>query len=121
MQSTSTEKRWRGLIVDQEKSGLSVREFAEERGMSPWSLYSWRSKLGYGRGRRGPKPPAHRPLREEDQGLVAVDVVGPDGSPELEAGAGYQVELGGGLRVRVPSGFDERELARLVSVLRSSC
>ena len=31
-------------IQEQEASGLNVKEFAKQRGISPWSLYDWKRK-----------------------------------------------------------------------------
>jgi len=98
---------------------VSVREFAEERGLSPWSLYGWRSKIG--RGARGRRKQAlrrsGRPARAEE--LVAVEIVGREGPGD--PGKGFELELGGGMLVRIPPGFDESELRRLISAVRSWC
>jgi hypothetical protein len=37
---------WRELVSRQERSGLSVQAFCRREGISAWSLYSWRSRLG---------------------------------------------------------------------------
>ena len=34
------------LLAEQEASGLNLVEFARARGLSPWTLYGWRRKLG---------------------------------------------------------------------------
>jgi hypothetical protein len=120
MQSTTTERRWRTVIAEQERSGLSVREFAEERGLSPWSLYTWRSKLGLAGRRRSVKAGRRSRRSEIPQDLVAVEIVGGATSPQVEELA-FEIDLGRGVRVRVPSGFDGDELARLLSTLQSSC
>jgi transposase-like protein len=52
----SSESKWRALISEQERSGLSVREFADVHGITPSTLYWWRSKRKrpvYPSGRRG--------------------------------------------------------------------
>jgi len=120
MSSEITEKRWRRLVADQERSGLSVREFAESRGLSPWSLYGWRSRLG--RARRGSRKPGGEGgrQRERAQELVAVEIVGREEGGRGPSGGEFELELGG-VVVRVPRGFDESELRRLMSAVRSSC
>jgi len=121
MRPETTEQYWRDLIAEQERSGQTVRAFAEERGLSAWSLYGWRSRLGRGRGatgrgsRRRRRPPA-----EAEQALVAVDVTGAS-RPAAEEADAFELELEGGVRVRVPRGFDGEELARLLSAVRTSC
>lgn len=120
MKPSKTEARWRQLIAEQERSGRSVREFAEERGISPWSLYGWRSRLGVSGGRRRGRTARRRDVDEAE--LVAVDVVGGRGrsatTSELEPE--LLIELGD-VRVRVARGFDANEVAGLVRVLRESC
>jgi hypothetical protein len=121
MKPSETEARWRRLIAEQRRSGQSVREFAEEKGVSAWSLYGWRSRLGIVRCPKGRERKAAR-CREvaAEAELVPVDVVG--GEPDGVVGSQplLEVEIGD-VRVRVPRGFDAEELGRLVSVLRASC
>lgn len=121
MKPSKTEARWRRLIAEQERSGQSVREFAEERELSAWSLYGWRSRLGLSgrRGRAGQSKGAGR--RTNEAQLVPVEVVGPATAAGSGSERDFEVELGAGIRVHVPGGFDAEELLRLVSVLRASC
>lgn len=122
METTSAEQRWRALIAEQERSGLSVRDFARQRELSPWSLYGWRSKLGLGRMRSNVgTAPTRRRRSEPYRDLVVVDVVGPDARSGSRESDGFELELDHGVRVHVPRGFDDGELVRLVRALRSSC
>ena len=41
----TTEAKWRALIAAQEKNGLTVREFAELRGITAATLCWWRSPV----------------------------------------------------------------------------
>ncbi len=121
MGQQSREQYWRGLIAEQERSGQTAREFAEERGLSPWSLYGWRSRLGVaGDRKRGGRGTAGRHDVPAEAELVAVDVVGGGSGGEVGSLPLFEVEIGEAL-VRVPRDFDAEELARLVSVLRVSC
>lgn len=47
MGRTSIEKAefWRFVVREQSRSGLNVREFCHQEGMSEASLYQWRKKL----------------------------------------------------------------------------
>jgi hypothetical protein len=42
MESTSAARRWSALIAQQERSGLSIRQFARERGLNANTLAWWR-------------------------------------------------------------------------------
>jgi len=89
----TTESKWRGLIAEQEASGLTVREFAAGRGLSASTLFWWRSRLR----REG------RSVAE----LVPVEVT------ELPAIASTAIELvvGDDVVLRLPRGFDESDFA----------
>jgi len=103
------EGRWRALIREQERSGLSVSEFARRRGVSVATLYWWRSQLS----RRGGRGRATR--------LMAVEVVG---SKEVDPSSGdrdFELELSGGRRLRVPARFDAEALSRLIVAVERAC
>jgi hypothetical protein len=100
---------YRELLAEQEASGRSVRAFATERGLSPWTLYGWRGKLGRSRRRRVAENAASK-----ESGFVAVDVVG--GS---RGGSDFEVELADGVRVRVARDVAMVRLVELVRALRS--
>ena len=90
-----------------EDRGGSLRAFAAERGLSVWTFYDWRRRLGRTRRRsRG------------TSGLVAVDVV-EEARPASEATDGFEVILSDGCRVRVPVNFAAARLVELIAVLRS--
>ena len=107
------EAYYRRLLTEQEASGRSLRAFAAERGLSAWTLYGWRGKLGRSKRRA---PARSGPSRAA--GFVAVDVV--DGSrPGAEGTSGFEVLLADGCRVRVPRDIAIEHLAELVRALRS--
>lgn len=87
----------------QEESSLTVREFAELRGITPTTFYWWRSEL-----------------RRRSSGLVAVQVVESDAATEPPpiSHAPFELAVGSSMTLRIPTGFDVDELRRLVSVLR---
>ncbi len=45
MSDTPAARRWRPIIAEQERSGLSIRKFAESRGYKASTLAWWRSRL----------------------------------------------------------------------------
>jgi transposase-like protein len=101
----TTEAKWRRLIAAQSKSGLTVREFAAAQGIAAATLYWWRSKLG--RDHRGGAQ------------LVPVEVI--ERPTELDSGAAsgsFELRVDGSMTLRVPAGFDEAELRRLIRALR---
>ena len=105
------EAYYRELLSEQETSGRTVRAFAAERGLSPWTLYGWRVKLGRARPRQGSRRAAPR---GSGSGFVAVDVVGgAQGVSDIE------VVLADGCRVCVPRDIATERLAELVRALRS--
>jgi hypothetical protein len=96
---------WYSAALDaQARSGLSVSDYAEQIGVTGWTLYDWRRRLGGGGVR--------------DRGkLVEVTVARSMGA---EGGGGMVVRVGDGRRsIEVPRGFDGDDLRRLVAVLES--
>ena len=57
MARPETEKRWTEIIDQHEASGLSIRAFAQRKGVNPSTLAWWRSRLGraVSRGKRKSK------------------------------------------------------------------
>lgn len=88
------------LLARRERLGLTFRELSDETGIPIPTLSYWASKF----------------RREEPEAtLVPVTVV------EEPAESGLTIETYDGLRVRVEAGFDPQLLARVLSILRSSC
>jgi hypothetical protein len=106
----SAAEQWAKRVERLERSGLSIRTFAEREGLKAGSLSFWKWKLGQDRGRGGAAaataPVSFIELRAEAGAL-------PPGQP-------FEVELRSGRRVRVAAGFDAAELARLVVVLEEA-
>jgi transposase-like protein len=86
----------RGLIAEQETSGLSASRFARERGMSAWTLHNWKRRL-----REESTEVASRQAFVE---LQVADAAGP--------GLPIMVELATESRVLVPRGFEGEHLRR---------
>lgn len=100
----TTEQEWRARVDEQERSGLTVREFARQRGLNGNTLSWWRSKL--------------RRNRAQETAMVPVEVV--DGDP---VGGPAQLELvhRSGVVLRLPRGFDASDLRRVLAVLEQRC
>lgn len=90
------------LLRELEASGGSLAAFARERGLSPWKLYE---------ARRGSTTDAKPKRRRRRKDLVPVRVVDDRKIEPLE------LVLASGHRLRIPAGFDESSLRRLMGVL----
>jgi transposase len=102
---TSKERFWRRMMRQWRGSGLSVRAFCDEQGLSEPSLYAWR-----------------RALAERDAAAVRfVPVqVTPESKPPVTADGvpgAVELVLGAGRRLRIGPGFDGPTLIRLLALL----
>jgi transposase-like protein len=100
-------RRWR-------ESGTAARAFANEHGVTPWTLYYWRERLA------NEEQPARRPrrgtrVRPKKTTLVPVRVVPDDSTGALE------LILTTGDRVRVPARVAVDTLRQVVQILRAAC
>ena len=106
----SAAEQWAKRVALLERSGLSIRTFAEREGLKAGSLSFWKWKLGQDRGGksagRQASPVSFVELRAEPAAGSSVQP--------------FEVELRSGRRVRVAAGFDAAELARLVVVLEEA-
>ena len=100
--SPERERFWRAAVAGHKQSGLSVRAFCVDRGLSEPSFYAWWRELAQ-RGRATPSAAPFVPVQ------VVVDSV-------------VEVVLPSGVVVRVPLATDAMAVARLVAALGSpSC
>jgi|JI8StandDraft_1071087.scaffolds.fasta_scaffold368497_1 hypothetical protein len=98
------------LISEQERSGLSVREFAERRGVRTSTLNWWRWNLR----RRSVGVSSESSVRGA---MIPVTVVN-DREERASPGSTILVRLPDGLEIEVSSGFDGGEIKRLIEALR---
>lgn len=109
---------WAKRVERWQQSGLTAKEFATELDVSPKSLSFWKWKLHRegdsaadacsvedGHSRTTERAAASRP------GFLELVPAAAGTAPPLE------VVLGNGVCIRVPYGFDERMLARVVASL----
>lgn len=95
----------RALVTAWQASGLPQAAFARRRGVSAQRLSYWRLRLGPDRKRGG---------AVSDAGFVEI----PPAAPAAAIGRSLViVELGGGVRVHVGSGFDPLLLRAVVVAL----
>jgi len=90
---------WRGVVRQQDGSGLSVGEFCRREDLSPSSFYRWRRRLG-------------PDLAERSGAFVSLGTVHLGG-----ADSGVEVVLDCPIRLRVQRGFDAPTLRAVVAIL----
>jgi transposase-like protein len=96
-----TEEEAVSVLGALKRSGKSVREFAEERGLDPQRLYAWRRRVAGG---------DRTTFRE-----VTVRPVTVDATTRV-----FEIVLPSGVKIRAASDFDAGALARLLDVLRQA-
>src|SRR5712691_7572195 len=92
-------------------SGVKARAFAQEHGVTAWTLYYWRKRLA-----RDERPARRRRRRSPRVRLAPVQLVASDGN-----GHDLEVLLAGGDRIRVPAGISAETLQHVIQVLRTAC
>jgi len=95
------------LLDELAASGLSVAQFARERGMKPWRLYESRRK-------RTKVRHARRAPRGKVSSLIPVEI-----RDRPERTRSLELVLASGHRLVIPFDFDEATLRRLMGVLAS--
>ena len=119
---SETERFYRRLIAEQERSGSTARAFAEARGIPPGTLSFWRYEL-----KRRDQARAEVALARPVPSFLLVSVA--ESCPSAPAPAsstsaperaeGYEVVLGGGRVLRLPRDFDDSRVAALVRAVAS--
>jgi hypothetical protein len=105
------EARWRRIIQEQERSGLSVRAFCRRGQVHESAFYFWRRELQ----RRQGEPGAHgRSQRPPMPAFVPVRVTG---QPAPAVPGPIVIELSGGRRVHVTGPVDRAGLVDVLAVL----
>ena len=95
------ERLWRKRLARWKASGLKVRDFCQQEGVTPTAFAHWRKEIAARDARRAE---AAEPL------FVPVHVT-------PAAAAPLEVALPGGRVVRVPPGFDPAHLRAVVAAL----
>ena len=110
------ERKWRGLIAEQRRSGRTVKAFCDARGVSESLFYYWRGQIeavdgGKGGGRKG---------RQGKAGAVLAPVVVVDEPSDESKGrtsAAIEIVLDSGTTVRVPADSTREQLTMVLSSL----
>ena len=127
--SVEKEAYWRGQFERQLASGLSIRRWCRESGVSEPTFYVWRRELrkrDHERGRT--ERNRHEPLSEPDfaPGFVAVDVLALDvltsdvvTSDAMLSGreAKLEIDVAGGVVIRLREDASAETLERVLTVV----
>jgi len=102
MAARATREEWSKRVERWRESGLTAQEFAAELGVNARTLTYWKWMLTKGRATRSKAPPT---------ALSFVEM-----APVARAEV-FELELSGGVVVRVPHDFDAAALRRLLDVV----
>lgn len=115
---------WKERLERWAKSGVGAEQFAVREGVKPAALKWWRWRLGGEDRKKGPEPTAvatASPTPPQRVGARPVFVeVEAASTPAPTESARYEVVLGNGRVVRVPVGFSDGELARVLVIAESA-
>jgi len=91
---------WAERIAAQQRSGITVKQFCKERGLTEYSFYAWRKRLQ----QRGPVfALVERSARRQDRAPDAV----------------LELVLATGARLRIGNGVDAATLRTVLDALRA--
>jgi hypothetical protein len=92
---------WAERIATQQRSGISVKQFCKERGLTEYSFYAWRKRL------------------QEKEAVRFALVERGARRQERTAEAVLELVLATGERLRIAPGVDTSTLRAVLDVLRS--
>ena len=97
--AASKSDQWRDRLAEQERSGLSVKQFCQQQGFTEYSFYAWRRRL-------------------RNVGPVRFALVD-RGAPPVAAEFGLELVLVNGDRLRIGAGVDAKTLRTVLELLRA--
>ena len=112
---------WSNAIIEWRASGLSQKEFCRRRAISDRALNNWLYKSPYReRIAQSLAAAVHGATPEETPRFVPVSVVAATQAVEpLARPTAIEVVLQNGLRIVVPTGFDDETLRRVIAMLQA--
>jgi hypothetical protein len=117
------EREWRGRLRRHEKSGLTVRAFCEQEGVSEHRFFWWRRRLKQG---KSPASQQARGSRKRENAITAELKRRPSFLPveiagfSTEPSAHLEIVVDQPPRIRVAPGFDAELLRQVVRALEQS-
>ena len=121
MEPTSAEQRAK-CVERWKDSGLSAKEYAAEAGLNASTLYNWSAQLSAAAGKRSGHATAEQHTGSDGARRARKQSMPTPHFVELPVAAVTQTQsmlelVLGDVRVRVPSGFDEVTLMRVLRAL----
>jgi hypothetical protein len=107
----------KALLLEHQKSGLSLAEFCFQRGLRLKALSWWKKRLC-------PSIESSEEVAQQPQRLLPVRIVDSScksGMSEPAPDEPLVLLLRSGQRIQIPSAFGPDALARLVKLLEGSC
>lgn len=98
---TNKNDQWGERLAEQERSGLTVKQFCQERGLTQYSFYAWRKRL----------------RKQEPVRFALVDRGAARPEPATEAG--LELVLATGERLHIGTGVDAATLRTVLEALRA--
>jgi len=105
---TEQQQFWQMVIDTWQSSGLSVRQFCRQEGLSEPSFYSWRKKLA-----KCHKPKDGKLKEPASSDFIKVSL------PQSHS-IGLELVLSSGNTLRISPSVDSKTLTRAISVLREA-
>jgi hypothetical protein len=103
--------RWKSILNDFRRSGLTQAEFCRRRGIS---LHSFRKHL------YSPRPSHDQPPPAADRPFLPVTILPDPTAPATSPPSHLELVLADGRRIAVAPGFDADTLRRLLAVLEGA-
>jgi transposase len=116
MDSDAVRAMWAEYVERWKESGLSAKEFAAQSGINAQSLSWWKWRLAGGE----PKAKRRQPSKSRAMEVTKSPALSSLSFVEVKAAVmqeSLEVVLASALRVRVPTGFDDATLGRLLDLL----
>jgi transposase len=109
-QASQDEQRqfWRMVFETHQASGLSIKQFCQNEGISEAGFYSWRKKLA-----AVDERPKVAGVSAASAGFIEVNVPG-------YASVGLELVLSSGHTLRIPAGADSTLLGHVLSTLKQA-
>lgn len=115
------EEYWRGILAEQQQSGLTHSEFCRQKSISKNSYFWYKRELARRDGKRSTSGARLKCERQRQAtkpvSLVPVTIRAKNAPGEPGAAERFEVELRHGRVLRIPPAFRAEDLRRLLTIL----
>lgn len=123
---------YRRLLAEHARSGKTMKEFADERGVPVHRFWWWKGEIrrrdaarsGAQKGDRRHKASSSPKVARSQFLPVRVVEANPAPQPEFEpsrTSSGYELAFGGGRVLRLPRDFDPARIGALLRAVEATC